>query len=273
MAETLRARSTGVEARPKEALRDQADPLVATITKTRAVRLPGASERPAKGTPSKPPLPKFLRPFIDQARQRNRRRPPNPGVVIKRDPEGYGFESLHRDEEAWMVQIADAFGTRSESTVRVFLGHLADLCTLARDENGNRYPSELELNAALNIVSGVRPRNEVEAALAAQMVAVHFMTMRLAGSALSNGWIDPRTAAITGKLARTYAMQLDSLGRLRGRVGKQTIKVRYERHEHRHVHVGEGGAERGTQALAPTCRTDRNSAREPRQIAALRSED
>lgn len=138
---------------------------------------------------------------------------------------------------------------------------------------GNRYPSELELNAALNIVSGVRPRNEVEAALAAQMVAIHFMMMKLAGSSLTNGWIDPRNAAITGKLARTYAMQLDILGRLRGRVGKQTIRVRYERHEHRHVHVGEGGLENGTQAQAPTCRADRNSARKPPRLPAMRSED
>lgn len=263
MAETPTARSTVEKSGPKDALLGQADLLAATITKTRAERLPSAPERPGKRERSKPPLPEMLRPFIEQARERHKRRPPNPAVTIRKHPTGYGFESLHRDEEAWMVHIADAFGTRSESTVRVFLGQLADLCSLVRDESGNRYPSELELNAALNIVHGVRPRNEMEAALAAQMVAVHFMTMKLAGATLSYGSISPHNAAIIGKLARTFAMQLDTLGRLRGRVGRQTIKVKYERHEHRHVHVGEGGLEKGTQALAPACRADRNSAREP----------
>jgi hypothetical protein len=126
----------------------------------------------------------------------------------------------------------------------VFLDQLAQLCTLVRNESGNLVPSELELNAALNIVSGVHPRNEMEAALAAQMVAVHFMTMRVASQTLHTNWTVARTTAIAGKLARTFAMQSDALARLKGRTGKQTIKVRYERHDHRHVHVGEGSQKR-----------------------------
>jgi hypothetical protein len=137
--------------------------------------------------------------------------------------------------------------TRSYSTFSVFLEQLTQLCPTVRDKNGDSIPSELELNAALNIVNGMRPRNEMEAALAAQMVAVHFMTMRVAAQALQTHWIDARLTAISGKLARTFAMQCGTLARLRGRVGKQMIKVRYERHDHKHVHLGEGGHQKGTQ--------------------------
>jgi hypothetical protein len=235
---------------------------------------PSASESPSKRKRAKPPAPAWLRPFIDQARQRHEKRPPSPGLVVEPAQNGsYRLEPPHRDFEAWEVQICDAFGTRSYSTYCFFLDQLAALCTAIRDENGDWRPSEQELNAALNIVSGVRPRNEMEAALAAQMVAVHFMTMKLAGQALGRSWIDPRTAAVTGKLARTFAMQCDTLNRMRGRVGRQTIKVRYERHDHRHLHVEEGGLKKGTQAHATARRTDRDSRREPQRIAALRSKD
>jgi hypothetical protein len=193
----------------------------------------------------------MLRSFIDEARERHRKRPASPGVRIERSAKGYQLASPHRDLEAWAVQICDSFGTRSYSTFSVFLDQLSQLCESVRDEAGNLTPSELELNAALNIVSGVRPRNEMEAALAAQMVAVHFMTMKVSSDALRRGWTDARTAAVAGKLARTFAQQSDTLARMRGRTGKQVIKVRYERHDHRHVHIVEGGAKNGTQGQAP----------------------
>jgi hypothetical protein len=214
-----------------------------------------------------------MRSFIDQARERHWQRPPSPAVDVEPGPDGYRLESPHRDHEAWAVQICDAFGTRSYSTFSVFLDQLAELCPTVRDDNGDRFPSDLHLNAALNIVSGIRPRNEMEAALAAQMVAVHFMTMKVANEALGHNWVDARNAAIAGKLARTFCMQTDTLARLRGRVGKQTIKVKYERHEHRHVHVGEGGQEKGTQAPAPIRTTDCVPALEHAPGATVQSQD
>jgi hypothetical protein len=216
----------------------------------------------------------MLRPFIDQARARHEKRQPSPGVMVEPTGEGrYRLKPPHRDLEAWEVQICDAFGTRSYSTFRVFLSQLTALCAANRDEAGDWYPDELELNAALNIVSGARPRNEMEAALAAQMVAVHLMTMKVASQALGHSYADPRTTAIAGKLARTFAMQCDTLGRLRGRVGRQTIKVRYERHDHRHVHPGEGGREKGTQAQTSARGWDHASACEHERLAALQGPD
>jgi len=105
------------------------------------------------------------------------------------------------------------------------------------------------------------------------MVAVHFMTMKVSGETLRHGWTDARNAAIAGKLARTFAQQMDTLARQRGRVGKQTIKVRIERHEHRHVHLGEGGLEKGSQAQTPERSVDRITALEPEQGATLQGQD
>ena len=91
------------------------------------------------------------------------------------------------------------------------------------------------------------------------MCAIHLMTMKMAAQGIAHGYVNPRDAAITGKLARTFAQQMDTLNRVRGKVGKQSIKVRYERHGHRHVHVGEGGPEKG-----------HKSSRQPTQLTAFR---
>jgi len=221
----------------------------------------------------KGPLPESLRPFIDEARERHKARPPSPGVVVTPTEESYRLEAPHRDLEAWEVQIADAFGTRSYSTICVFLDQLSELCPTTFDGGGTRGPDALQLNAVLNIVNGVRPRNEMEAALALQMCAIHLMTMKMAAQGLAHGYVNPRDAAITGKLARTFAQQMDTLNRLRGRVGKQSIKVRYERHDHRHVHVGEGGLEKGTRALASTRTIDGLACRDNERRSSLRSQD
>lgn len=106
-------------------------------------------------------------------------------------------------------------------------------------------PDELELNAAVNMVSSIRPRNEVEAALAAQTFAVHIMTMKLAAQSMRWGHVDASSMALAGKLARNTPQQAGTMAKLKGRTGKQKISVRYERydhkHDHEHLHASNGG--------------------------------
>lgn len=192
------------------------------------------------------PMPEFLGPETERAKDRMLKRPASPGIMFepvgKGEAIGYLATSPHDNLAAWEIQIHDAFGTRSQSTVRTFIRHLEDLCGKAWNDADQQWkPSETELNMALNFISGTRPRNEMEAALAAQMLAVHLMQMKVSAQALGSGWVDPRDAAIAGKLARTYTMQVDVFARLRGRKSPtQSIKVRKETHVHYHDHRGAG---------------------------------
>lgn len=189
---------------------------------------------------AKPPMPKAIRPFVDKARERHKRRPPHPGVeVVDAGGGRWTFGAPHRDFEEWEVQIFDAFGTRSKSACLFFLEQLSAFCPGTLDANGRWRPNEHTLNAILAIVSGARPRNEMEAAHAAQMVAVHLMAMKtsaMALKALEVDWLDHRTIAVASNLGRTFSAQGDTLLKMKGRTARQKITVKYERHDHHHEH-------------------------------------
>ena len=186
-----------------------------------------------------------LREWEKAAERRAYARPHPPGIML--EPTGLGDEhwtSPHSDVELWTLQLADAFGTRSRAVVATFMGQLEALCGNDHwDETAQQWRlDENQLSAALAVVSSVKPRNEMEASLAAQMVAVHLLTMKLAERAIKYDY-DTRTAAAAGKLARTYVMQLEALNRLRkpNRTTKQSIKVSKELHQHVHYHHDRGG--------------------------------
>lgn len=203
--------------------------------------------------------------------------PVNPGVVLEPVGEnGWRPAAPHSDDDLWDAQISMAFGSNSHSLASLFLRHLKDLCRSAWSEDQQRWkPSETEMNAALAMINDLQPRNSLEAALAAQMVSVHWMQMRLTRDALNNGgMVLERSAALASKLARTYTMQLDQLRALRGekKPTKQTIKVTRESHHHQHIHVhrGEGSGETNEQAQE---RRGEQPARIIDQRAIVRSED
>lgn len=219
----------------------------------------------------KPPMSALLEPAAAKAIKRHKRRHANPGVAVElaKSTGAYTVTSPHRDRVAWEAMICDALGTRSESTARTFLIQLTELCGKVwhpdAGGDGDWFPDEVELNMILNFVAGIKPRNEMEAALGAQMVAVHLMQMRLSSRALRGGYVIPEDAAIASKLARTFVMQTDALAKLKGKkTSRQKITVSYEKHEHKHVHVHGGSDETGSQALAPLgSRADENGGRTP----------
>jgi hypothetical protein len=208
----------------------------------------------------KPPMPDNLQPIAEKARERHRKRHANPGVAIeveKITEHGYKLASPHSDTEAWQAMVCDAFGTRSEATALTFLCQLTKLCDQnwhPDDEKGGGewVPDECELNMILNMVSGIKPKNEMQAALAAQMVAVHLMMMSVTERCLRvYKCADPHLANAASKLARTFAMQTEALAKLQGRrTSRQKITVRYEKHEHQHVHMHRGEEEIGSQPHA-----------------------
>ena len=171
-------------------------------------------------------------------------RPIPPGVML--EPAGYDEEywtSPHSDRELWTLQLADAFGTRSQAVFITFMRQLEGLCdkSMWDEEVQQWHLDEHEYSAALAMVSTVKPKNEMEAALAAQMVAVHMMQMKLSARAIRYE-ADTQTAAVAGKLARTFNDQLRVLQEIQGkkRTTRQSIKVSKETHHHQHVHVHRG---------------------------------
>lgn len=185
-----------------------------------------------------------LRQWEEGAERRAYARPFPPGVMLEaagKDKEHW--TAPHNDSGLWTLQLADAFGTRSRAVVATFMGQLEALCAPNHwDENTKQWRlDENQFSAALAIVNSVKPRNEMEAALAAQMVAIHFLTMKASARALQYDG-DTRTAATAAKLAKAFTGQLEALQSLRrrSRTARQSITVKKELHQHVHYHRGEG---------------------------------
>ena len=107
-------------------------------------------------------------------------------------------------------------------------GLLSQLTNAAQSNEG-------ALNFMLSVVQGAKPRDQLETMLAAQMAAIHMVTMGFAGLLPKVESIQEQDSAerALNKLARTYAMQLEALKRYRTG-GEQKVTVQ-------HVSVSEGG--------------------------------
>jgi hypothetical protein len=107
--------------------------------------------------------------------------------------------------------------------------------------------AEGTLNAALAAVTGIGPRDEAEAMLAAQMVGVHWIAMALlskAGSTNDRALLnDAGNMAV--KLLRTYTTQMEALKRYRS-AGEQRVVV-----QHQHVNVTADQAAVQVNGMAP----------------------
>lgn len=158
--------------------------------------------------------------------------PLQPGVVVEPRGENWQVQAPHNDEELWTLQLVQAFGTRSRALLKVFVDQLAKLCPQDWDADRQSWrTNETEWNALLALVADHQPENSAQAALAAQMTAVHLMTMRVSEHALNRGFtVLERDAALASRLARTFAAQCEAMQALKGksRTTKQEFHVRKE---------------------------------------------
>jgi hypothetical protein len=99
------------------------------------------------------------------------------------------------------------------------MGQLGDVASKGQ------IPNEQEFNFILSVVKAITPRDEVEAMLAAQMAATHNATMTLACRLNHVENIPQQDSAerAFNKLARTFAVQVETLKRYRG--GEQTMRI------------------------------------------------
>jgi hypothetical protein len=130
--------------------------------------------------------------------------------------------------------VKAAFGTVSGAFVDAEILRLLAALRATRDD----LPLETKVNAALAVIAGVAPRNEVEAVLAVQMAMTHIAAMRMLTELNRlNPHVSPGGVAIAGtvgaKLLRAFAGQAEALAKLR-RPAVQVVRV--ER-----VNVGAGG--------------------------------
>lgn len=123
------------------------------------------------------------------------------------------------------IRLCDALGTTSPEFVDAMMVNLLTYFDASNDRRATR-----EMNAALAVLDGLKPENEVEAMLITQMVATNDAAMKCLSQINSQ-----HSAEIFGNLAvkimRTFTGQAEALAKLR-RKGEQTVRV---------VHVHPGG--------------------------------
>lgn len=205
---------------------------------------------------TRPRMPANMAPFAEEAVRKHSSRSLPPKVEMA----GSEFAPVllspyaEEDQEPWLALLLQAFGTRSASVATCFLEQLSSFCRRDWDSDANEWrPSQEEFDAVLAIVSSTKPRNEAQAAFAAQLAALHLAAMRLARRVTGDALGDDRTVAVLTKTVRAYGDGLATMQRLQGksRSTRQTIKVESQRHQHIHYHGGSedfGGQAQATRA-------------------------
>ena len=203
----------------------------------------------------KPRLPQFMRDRATVAKRAHATRPIPPRIGVDGDELSASFECPYADEDrdAWEALLFQAFGSRSIAVVSCFTRQLADFCRREWDDKAARWkPSTHEFNTVLAMVAAMKPRDEAQAAYAAQLAAVHLASMRLAERVTGGGFVDPRTVAVLAKASRAYGDGMVQMQRLqgRGRATRQSIKVQSNKHQHLHYYGGsrENGGQPHTKA-------------------------
>jgi hypothetical protein len=125
----------------------------------------------------------------------------------------------HSDEEGHRYRLADTFGTRSLQFVYSMLkglGNATEDHALGYDLSSGT-PNQLAFNAALAVIDGVRPKDEVEGMLAAHMALTNIALLDLfartraaiAGHRYEGDGIRRLEVLgnLTNKFMRTYTMR------------------------------------------------------------------
>jgi hypothetical protein len=177
-----------------------------------------------------PPSVKYERSPVEQAiidRYRAKHRQ-QPTPKMRFSPVKDGVENIqadHPDAFTGGVMMMSTLGTVSDD---FYQGLVMQLVKIGSGE-------EQDLNFALSCVQGVRPRDEVEGMLAAQMAATHLATMSAATRLTKVQTIEQQDSAsrMLNQCSRTFAALVESLKKYRSN-GEQCIRVQ-------HVNVGNGG--------------------------------
>lgn len=124
----------------------------------------------------------------------------------------------HPDRAVGFALLVEAIGSADCDFAFGFIYQLV--------EAGGDELDEQKLNFILSVVKGIKPRDQIEAMLAAQMAAVHSATMKFARKLAEAEFLEPLDSAerTFNKLMRTFVIQMEALKRYR-HGGEQTVTV------------------------------------------------
>src|SRR5918994_2209140 len=143
----------------------------------------GVSDMPDAS--DKPRMPDEFIAAADAAIAKHRKRKWSPEI---RDT-GEAWECPYADEDAdrWWALLFEIFGTRQSAVVDVFFSQLQQLAGKNWRANSGWITDEKDMRTLFSIIASLKPRNEAEAAYAAQLCALHMSAMKL-GEAIGNSW-------------------------------------------------------------------------------------
>jgi hypothetical protein len=152
---------------------------------------------------------------------------PAPRVKMEEGGKGRTIALDHPDTDVAVRLLKEALGTANPDFANGLLKQLAS-------SQGGKI-DERDLNFMLAVISGIKPNDQLEAMLAAQMTAVHMAMMKFVRRLDQVENIPQQDSAerALNKLARTFTTQMETLKRYRTG-GEQKVTVQ-------HVTVGEGG--------------------------------
>jgi hypothetical protein len=155
--------------------------------------------------------------------------PRAPRIKLTTDGRVCKFRPDHPDTLVGIRLLMEALGTADYSFGIGLISQLINAGSRGSDNDEN------DVNFMLSVVKGIKPRDHLEAMLAAQMAAIHMATMTFARQLAHVENIPQQDSAerALNKLARTYAAQMEALKRYRTG-GEQKVTVQ-------HVSVSEGG--------------------------------
>ena len=161
--------------------------------------------------------------YLQDFNARKAAKPPIPKVIVKAGDEGEPgrIQIEMTDYDLGEALMLDSLGSIDS---RFMEGLIIQLANVSADK----------FDFMLSVVTGIEPKDQIEAMLAAQMATVHVQIMAFARRLGLVKTIEQQDSAerAFNKLARTFTAQVEALNRHRGK-GQQKVTVK-------HIHINEG---------------------------------
>jgi hypothetical protein len=166
---------------------------------------------------------------LEEVRTRGKQ---TPRVKMSSDENAHKLVLDHPEPYYGCCLLMKALGTLDPAFYQGFVSQIAKAASLGA--LGEKL-DEVALNFIIAVIKGIEPRDQLECMLAAQMGAIHMLTMDFARRLNAADNIPQRDSAerALNKLVRSFAVQVETLKRYRSD-GSQKVTVE-------HVTVNEGG--------------------------------